>query len=246
MDTCCSAGAPVVSDYAPKGAMESVNGTDVYVTGSGPAGVVAITDIFGLSYPQCKQVADRLAEGAGIAVAVPDVFHGKPWTKDKFPPKPEDNLIGWIQSDCSYDKVSKDVANAAQLLRARGASKLGLAGFCFGAVIAFEAGAGKTPGLEGIAAVGGVHPSLFGRDAELAAGVACPVALLSAQGDPLESVQQVIEGRPELAPKSVFKRFGDMTHGWCAARGDWKDPHVAARATEAIGILVDFFKANLL
>jgi hypothetical protein len=57
---------------------------------------------------QVLQVCDRLAE-AGLSVAAPDTFHGKPWPKSKFPPKPEDNFMGWIQSEGSYEKVSKDV-----------------------------------------------------------------------------------------------------------------------------------------
>lgn len=57
---------------------------------------------------QVFQVCDRLAE-AGLSVAAADTFRGQPWSKEKFPPKPEDNFMGWIQSEGSYDKVSKDV-----------------------------------------------------------------------------------------------------------------------------------------
>lgn len=45
--------------------------------------------------------------------------------------------------------------------------------------------------------------------------------------------------------RCVYQRFDDQTHGFCAARGDWSQPSVAAAATKAIGILTDFFKANL-
>jgi dienelactone hydrolase len=48
------------------------------------------------SWLQFKQVCDKLA-AAGYLVVGPDVFRGKPWTMEKFPPKPEDNLLGWIQ-----------------------------------------------------------------------------------------------------------------------------------------------------
>lgn len=48
-----------------------------------------------------------------------------------------------------------------------------------------------------------------------------------------------------FADKCVYKRFEDQTHGFCAARGDWAQPDVAAAATEAIGMLSSFFAANL-
>jgi hypothetical protein len=45
---------------------------------------------------QFKQVCDKLA-AAGYLVVGPDVFRGKPWSMGKFPPKPEDNFMGWLQ-----------------------------------------------------------------------------------------------------------------------------------------------------
>jgi protein XRP2 len=45
---------------------------------------------------QFMQVADKLA-AAGFLVVAPDVFRGKPWSMDKFPPKPEDNFMPWLQ-----------------------------------------------------------------------------------------------------------------------------------------------------
>lgn len=43
----------------------------------------------------------------------------------------------------------------------------------------------------------------------------------------------------------AFVRFDDQEHGFVAARGDWSQPKVAEAATKAIGLLTDFFKANL-
>jgi protein XRP2 len=50
---------------------------------------------------QFKQVADRLAD-AGYVVAGPDVFRGKPWSMQKFPPKPGDNFMEWLQTEGSW------------------------------------------------------------------------------------------------------------------------------------------------
>jgi dienelactone hydrolase len=49
-------------------------------------------------------VADRLSQ-AGFMVAVPDVFHGKPWPMSRFPPKPADNLRGWMEEAGNFEKV---------------------------------------------------------------------------------------------------------------------------------------------
>ena len=46
--------------------------------------------------------------------------------------------------------------------------------------------------------------------------------------------------------RCVYKRYDDQIHGFCAARGDWEKADVAAAATEAIGIMRDFFKTVML
>lgn len=58
---------------------------------------------------QFMQVADNLA-AAGFLVVAPNVFRGKPWSMDKFPPKPEDNFMGWLQG-YSWD-VSRQLTAA--------------------------------------------------------------------------------------------------------------------------------------
>jgi hypothetical protein len=64
-----------------------------------------------------------------------------------------------------------------------------------------------------------MHPSLFGKDKDFAEAVNVPVALVSAKGDPLESVQDVVAARPALAAKSVWRRYDDMTVGFGGGRG---------------------------
>lgn len=245
MDVCCAAGDPVRYDYEPKGSVVSLGaGLEGYlVAGAKPAAIVVVYDIFGYSeFPQVKQVADRLSAATGFTVCIPDVFRGQPWPMSKFPPKPEDNLIGWITTAGGYGKVSKDVAQTVEALRARGGERFGILGCCWGVSIAMQACAeADTP----FAACGGVHPSLFGQDKEFASAVRTPVALVSAKGDPLETVQEVLEGRPELAAKCVWKRMDDMTHGFCAARGDFEDENVCRRVAEAVQLLGGFYTANV-
>lgn len=66
-----------------------------------------------------------------------------------------------------------------------------------------------------------MHPSLFGRDAELAAAVTTPVALVAAKGDPLEAVRDAVVAKGgALAAKSVWLRFDDM-EVCCCCCADW-------------------------
>lgn len=239
-NACCAAGAPVRHDYEPTGAITEVDGVKYYFVGSGAAGVVIVTDIFGFDYKQVFQVADRFA-AAGFNVAVPDMFYGKPWSMDRMPPKPEDNLPGWFATDASYAKVGPIVASSVELLKGKGAAKFGCIGFCWGVSIAMAAAAGGT-----FSAVGGAHPSLFGKDAELASTLPCPVILLPAKGDAdVAKVKGVMDATP-YGPKCVYQRFDDQVHGFVAARGDWDKPEVAAAATQAINLMTDFLRANVL
>lgn len=91
-----------------------------------------------------------------------------------------------------------------------------------------------------IFAVGLVHYSLISPD--LLHKVQCPVALLPSRDEaPEDEYVAVLKSKPHWEV-SVVKRFDDMHHGFCAVRGDFRDPLNVQRATEAIGILVDLFK----
>lgn len=89
--TCCPTGIlPVSLDYTPKGEMVQLgDGVDAYFSGKAGAkpGIILVYDIFGLDYPQVKQIADRLAD-AGFAALVPDYCvessTGKVWARNRF------------------------------------------------------------------------------------------------------------------------------------------------------------------
>lgn len=127
---------------------------------------------------QFKQVCDRLA-AAGYVVAGPDIFRGQPWTFDKFPPKPEDNLMGWIQSYGWQDKVKSDIDAVVTALKEQGVTKFASVGWCWGASMAVQAAA-DDPGS--FAATAFLHPSLFGKEKELCARLQCPLATFSTPG----------------------------------------------------------------
>lgn len=246
MDVCCASGEPVRYDYSPLGTIERIGSGDLssyIIAGTKPGAVILLPDIFGYDeFPQVKQTADRLAAASGFSVAIPDVFRGKAWPMSKFPPKPEDNLMGWITSEGSYEKVSKDVYELVDHFKGCGCAKFAVLGCCWGVSVAMTAGADAGT----FSACGGFHPSLFGRDKEFAAAVNVPVALVAAKGDPLEAVKEVLDGRGgDLAGRSAWRRMDDMIHGFCAARGDFKDDLVCKRVAEAVDLVAGFLVSNM-
>jgi protein XRP2 len=136
--------------------------------------------------------------------------------------------------------VSKDVAAVVDHLRTLGITKFASLGFCWGCDMAIRMAA--EPGS--FSAAGFCHPSWFGKEKERAADVKVPICCCSAAGDPLEAVQEVLE-KTEVGSKCVYRRFGDMTHGYCAARGDFSKPEVAAAVGETLKILTEFFNTNV-
>ncbi|WIA14248.1 hypothetical protein OEZ85_002784 [Tetradesmus obliquus] len=239
MDVCCAAGAPVSVDYTPVGSFEEVGGVPAYITGSGSKGIIAVYDIFGFKYPQFQQVCDRLA-AAGYVVAAPDIFRGQPWTLDKFPPKPEDNLMGWIQGYGWEAVVKKDVYALVEGLKARGVTRFASLGCCWGASMAIQA----LHDGETFSAAAMLHPSLFGQDKALCSAAKGPVACISTPGDPYESVQEVFSST-EWGPRCVYRRYDNMIHGFCGARGKFEEPDVVKAVGEVLTLLAEFFKANL-
>jgi carboxymethylenebutenolidase len=96
----------------------------------GASGVVLFEEWWGLN-EQIKQTADRLATG-GFHVLVPDLFRGRvAETRD------EANHL--IQGLDFSDAVTQDARGAATYLRALGAKKVGVIGFCAGGALAMLA-----------------------------------------------------------------------------------------------------------
>lgn len=57
-------------------------------------------------------------------------------------------------------------------------------------------------------------------------------------------VKEVLD-KKLFGDKCKYRRFDDMHHGFCSARGDWSIPEQATRASEAVDTFVKFFEANL-
>lgn len=241
MDVCCAAGAPVSLEYTPKGSVQDLAGVPCFVSGdpSSTRAIIGIYDIFGFS-PQFMQVADKLA-AAGFLVVAPDVFRGKPWSMDKFPPKPEDNFMPWLQGFSWEGVVSKDVTAVVAALKAKGVSSFASVGWCWGASMAVQAAAADPGSFKATAFL---HPSMFGHEKELVAKLQCPLASFSTPGDPLEAMQEVMDGT-QWGPECVYRRVENMIHGYCGARGKFDDPEVVKALSETLTTLAQFLDKQL-
>lgn len=123
-------------------------------------------------------MCDRLA-AAGYLVVGPDVFRGQPWSLDKFPPKPEDDIQGWIKGWDWASKVKPDVDAVVAALTARGMTRFASVGWCWGASMAARIAADNAGSFRATAFL---HPSLFGHEQELCAALRCPLATFSTPG----------------------------------------------------------------
>ncbi|KAG2501607.1 hypothetical protein HYH03_000112 [Edaphochlamys debaryana] len=237
---CCASRKPLEHAYATQGRLEQLGDLPVYASGrpGSQLGLVMIPDIFGFEFHQSFQVADRFAS-EGFRVILIDCFRGKPWPYAEMPFKPEDDFPGWLARNGSWERLRPDVHVAAARLQAEGATKLGCVGFCWGVSIALTAG--QDPSLFSV--VGGAHPTLFGRELEFAEKVQVPVVLLpSGEDASTDPIKAVLDKRP-YGKLCVYQRFDDQVHGFMAARGDFKDPRVAAAAGRGVELIAEAIKA---
>ena len=78
----CCADPGAKQTHQSQGCEEEIAGVNTYKTGQGKSAIVMFTDIFGYSFVNARKIADRLAEGTGATVLIPDYFHGDPISPD--------------------------------------------------------------------------------------------------------------------------------------------------------------------
>ncbi len=111
-------------------------------------------------------------------MAFPDVFRGKPWPMEKFPPPDRQELMDWIGGYTFDDKVKPDLAAALEVLRGKGARKFGIVGFCWGGKVSTLASQDAST----YSATASAHPSFL--TVEDAAVVNAPILLLPSKVRP--------------------------------------------------------------
>ncbi|KAK0524200.1 hypothetical protein OC834_003692 [Tilletia horrida] len=243
---CCTI-PPVKSDYSDfKGAYETIEGLNTYVTGdaSSKKAIVATQDIFGQA-PQTKQGADIVAAATGARVYLPDYFHGKPIPQEAYPPKTKEheeliqNFFGGIAAPPKNKEI---LVNFAKELKKRGATSVGAYGFCWGGKVSILAGGEGTP----FSAVAQVHPAMLSADD--ASALKVPVGNYpsgdEAQDD-IDAFQKAVEGNSGVASQSDFKHYKDQHHGWAAARADLDKESNKKAYEDVYSRLGDFFNKHL-
>ena len=177
-------------------------------------GVVVIHEGNGMS-PQVLRVCERLA-GEGYATIAPDLFFrvGGPEAADFM------TLIASVQHD--------DIESAASTLRALGASKLGITGFCMGGQLSWEMAVRSTTFA---AAVGfyGARVSTVLQEPQ------CPTLLFYGDTDPWVPMEEIEKVRAFHAETYVYE---GATHGFMRDGSD--DFHESAAADAWSKLLAHF------
>ena len=113
-----------VSYTRPDGQIASAYLAQAKGTSSAPA-IVVIQEWWGVN-DQIKEVAHRLAN-EDYQVLVPDLYKGKIAL--------EENEANHLMTGLDFgDAASQDIRGAVQYLKAQGAPKVGVTGFCMGGV----------------------------------------------------------------------------------------------------------------
>mmetsp|Transcript_11842 Transcript_11842/g.13028 ORF Transcript_11842/g.13028 Transcript_11842/m.13028 type:complete len:244 (-) Transcript_11842:100-831(-) len=229
----------VTSNYKPTGQFIDVEGLKVYETGKQCDKAIIIGyDIFGI-HPNTQQVCDILA-AAGYYVVMPDFFKGNPWPLEGFPPKDWSGLKKWIGEAGTWEVIQPDFKKVVAFLKEKGATKMAFYGFCWGVLMALHASA---TGLFKVC--GGAHPASL-CNAELMSKVKSPIVFLPSKDEQqFEELQKAMK-ESAYGSKCHYQRFDDMHHGWCSARADFTNELNVKRTHEALGILLDHCKKNMV
>ncbi|KAJ0677301.1 putative dienelactone hydrolase, alpha/Beta hydrolase [Helianthus annuus] len=230
---CCD-NPPGVSSGEESGQIKKIASLNSYVSGNPDSklAVLLISDIYGYEAPKLRKIADKVA-AAGYYVVVPDMFFGDPFI-------PKSNLQDWIKIHPAKPAVefAKPVIGA---LKEKGISKIGAAGFCWGAKVVVELA--KDASIQAAALL---HPTFVTLDD--IKEVKVPVAILGAEFDkesPPEVVKQfeaALQAKPEV--DHFVKIYPGVSHGWTVRYRD-EDITAGKRAQEAHQDLLDWFGKRL-
>jgi len=240
----CLNAEPIESNYTATGTTYLLNNMTVYetVNKTNKRVLIAVYDIFGL-HNNTKQVVDKLADGFGFKIAMPDYFRGPAWDEDNFPPSDPQELQDWLQEVGNWERTVRD--DTAALMNhyrtTENVTEFGIFGFCWGGKIATQAASYFN--VTELRAGAMIHPSSVANDE--AEGVQVPMYLLPTQNEPNMLPFYVVLQR-KFGTNCGHRRFDDMFHGFSGARGNFSNPLNRLRVDEVIQILGTFFDRNLV
>ncbi|KAL8153663.1 hypothetical protein V2J09_011423 [Rumex salicifolius] len=233
----CCENPPALDSACGGGHVEKFGGLNCYISGASNSNlaVLLVSDIFGYEAPNLRKLADKAA-AAGFFVVVPDFFHGDPYSPDNA----ERPLPVWIK-DHGADKGFEETKPVIEALKQKGVSKIGAAGFCWGAKVVV-----KLASTDYIHAAVLLHPSFVTIDD--IKGVKVPISVLGAEIDkmsPPELIKQfeeVLNLKPEF--ESFTKIFPGVAHGW-TVRYDTEDEAALKSAEEAHQDMIGWFSKHI-
>ncbi|KAL8189440.1 hypothetical protein R6Q57_029006 [Mikania cordata] len=215
---CCKNPPAIFSDMEYSGEVLQIASLDSYVSGKPDSkiAVLLVSDVF-----------DKVAF-AGYYVVVPDFFFGDPVT-------PEIKMDDWLKTHLPEQAV-EFAKPVLQDLKEKGITKIGAAGFCWGAKVVVELA--KEAEIE-VAAL--LHPSFVTLDD--IKEVKVPIAILSAEIDDQSPPELIKEFEAALVANEVnhfVKIYPGVKHGWVVRYND-DDAAEVESAKEAQQDLVDWF-----
>ncbi|KAK9078467.1 hypothetical protein SSX86_002524 [Deinandra increscens subsp. villosa] len=186
----CCENPPAISSADVSGEVLQIASLNSYVSGKpdSKTAVLLVSDVFGYGAPKLRQLADKVAS-AGYYVVVPDFFHGDPLT-------PETKIEDWLKNHAPEPAVEL-AKPVLQALKEKGVTKIGAAGFCWGAKVVVELA--KDAEIQ-FAAI--LHPSFVSLDD--IKGVKVPIAILGAEIDQRSPPELIKEFEAALVANEVI------------------------------------------
>ncbi|OMJ27621.1 putative AIM2 family protein [Smittium culicis] len=231
---CCDT-PPVQAEYTPIGQKFNLkDDLECYITGDkdSKAAIIYIYDIFCL-HPNAYQGADILAK-SGYRVIMPDFLRNDPPTMEMLGDGAA--FMSYIKRKGTYDVLKPDFEAVKNYLNStEKIDRIFLIGFCWGAKMVMNLSAHDSSYKGGAL----VHPSLL-ELSDFESAQAPMIILPSKDERDFTQDYKVLQSKP-FADLCYMQVYDDMIHGWCAARGEWADAHVASRANEAFRAVVQGF-----
>jgi dienelactone hydrolase len=234
----CCENPPVLNPISGEGkVVDSFGGLKAYLAGSdgAKAAVVLVSDVFGFESPNLRKIADKVAL-FGYFVVVPDFFHGDPFAPDNA----ERPIPVWLKSHTA-EKGFEEAKPVIAALKEKGISKVGAAGYCWGAKVVVELAKANE-----IQTAVVLHPSFVTVDD--IKEVKCPISVLGAEIDKMSPPELVKQFEQVLSANSgvgyFVKIFPGVAHGW-SVRYSHDDAAAVKSAEEALGDMIDWFNKNL-
>ncbi|KAJ4722354.1 endo-1,31,4-beta-D-glucanase-like [Melia azedarach] len=233
----CFENPPTTSPTSGAGTVQELAGFKTYVTGppDSKLAILLISDAFGYEAPLFRKLADKVG-GAGFLVVAPDFLYGDPADRSN----PQFDRDAWIKAH-DTDKGYEDAKPVIAALRTKGASAIGVAGFCWGGQVAV-----KLASSDDIRTVVLLHPGRI--TIEEINEVRVPIAILGAELDHIFPAEELKHLGEILSAKSSFecfvKIYPGVPHGW-TVRYNVEDESAVRSAEEAHEVLLNWITKHV-